>query len=118
SFLFEDAVGQELELHADAPGAEDGSWKRTKMSVAPGDRNVRVALERDLDPPRGTLHARIVDSVTHVRVPVLAAFAVPEPARARDVSPPLPLRMVRNVGELRIRGLADCRWRVWIQSTE
>jgi hypothetical protein len=118
SFAFLDAFGQALEV--DVPGFSlDGStWARVKLAVKSGDRDVHVVLQRGLlDLPTGTLHARVVDSVTGAPVPVLAAHVVPEIAFGATAYADS-RRDVRDIGELRVRGLADCRWRAWILSTE
>jgi len=118
SFRFPPVSEETLALSVDPLDTGAEAWKAQKMDLAPDDRVVHVVLERELDPPRGTLHARIVDALTGAPAPVLSVRIGPDRAHAAFTRMPPLARMVRDVGDLHVRGLADSGWQAWVVSTE
>jgi hypothetical protein len=118
SFHFPAIVDDDLTLSSEPLDTGLSAWRSCEMSVEPGAQDVRMVLEPDLDPPRGTLHARIVDEQTGAPAPVLDVQIVPDSSHMMVTRCPPRARIVRKVGDLSVRGLSDCSWRAWVVSSE
>jgi protocatechuate 3,4-dioxygenase beta subunit len=108
---------ESLQLYVQPPPEEFHRLLTREATMTRGEAGAHIVLVRDPNPPRGSIHARVLDAATKIPVPVLDVRFSGDRGMSMQRIGGATWRAT-DFGEFSAKPLAAGDWHAWVLSTE